>query len=211
VTLRDETWHADVLGLVRALRGEPLVPTRHRRRRRLVAAVAAFAIAALAGAGWWWTTDDNDAGGEDGEAATPPCAPPTGEDWTTIVLNDHPTVEVAAETEEEEEGFSVVRVRKAFWRQRDTNSWEVILVTGMRVNVRPDSYHEDSDYEQLVVGGMAFDKACFAAAGDYVITDTVGTALVGYNVTCEPVGYMQLVLSGGKRISVTKESETGIC
>jgi hypothetical protein len=212
VTLRDETWHADVHGLVRSLRGEPAVPTRH--RRRLVAGVAALAVAALAGGGWWWSTasgeDDEDAVEDEGEGGLATCAPPTGEDWTPIALGDNPTVEVAAETEDDE-GFNVFEVRDARWRQLDTNSWEVLLETGMSANVPPGSYHDYYVYDQLVVGRMAFDMACFAANGDFVIADTVGTALVGYTTTCNPVGYMQLVLADGDRISFTEESEPGDC
>ena len=58
---------------------------------------------------------------------------------------------------------------------------------------------------------MAFDMACFAANDDFVIADTVGTALVGYTTTCKPVGYMELVLADGNRINFTEESEPGDC
>lgn len=211
VTLRDETWHADVHGLVQSLRGEPVVPTRH--RRRLVAGVAALAVAALAGGGWWWSTtgqNDQDAVANGGEGPPPACAPATGEDWTPIALNDHATVEVADETEEAE-GFNVFEVRDARWRQRDTNSWEVLLETGMSANIPPGFYHGYYLYDQLVVGRMAFDMACFAPDRDFVIADTVGTALVGYTVTCRPVGYMELVLAEGDRIGFTDESEPGDC
>jgi len=208
VTLRDETWHADVHGLVQSLRGEPVVPTRH--RRRLVAGVAALAVAALAGGGWWWSTTSGENDQDEGEGAPPACAPATGEDWTPIVLNDHATVEVADETEEAE-GFNVFEVRDARWRQRDTNSWEVLLETGMSANIPPGFYHDYYLYDQLVVGRMTFDMACFAQDRDFVIVDTVGTALVGYTVTCRPVGYMELVLADGDRIGFTDESEPGDC
>lgn len=208
VTLRDETWHADVLGLVRSLRGEPPVPTRH--RRRLVAGVAALVVAALAGAGWWWSTTSSDNDQDEGEGAPPACAPATGEDWTPIVLNDHATVEVADETEEAK-GFNVFEVRDAHWRQLDTKLWEVILETGMSADIPPGFYHGYYLYDQLVVGRRAFDMTCFAPDRDFVIADTVGTALVGYTVPCKPVGYMELVLADGDRIGFTDESEPGDC
>jgi hypothetical protein len=215
MTLRDETWHADVQGLVRSLRGEPVVPIRH--RRRLVVGVAALAVAALAGAGWWWSTtsgqddqDDQDAVVDSGEGPPPACAPATGEDWTQIAVNDHATVEVADETEQAE-GFNGFEVRDARWRQLDTNSWEVLLETEMSANIRPGFYHGDYLYDRLVVGQKAFDKTCFAQDRDFVIVDTVGTALVGYTVTCRPVGYMELVLAKGDRIGFTDETEPGDC
>jgi len=45
IVLRDESWHQDVDSLVRSLRGEPAVPTRH-SRRWLVAGAAAVVLAA---------------------------------------------------------------------------------------------------------------------------------------------------------------------
>jgi ferric-dicitrate binding protein FerR (iron transport regulator) len=51
--LHDETWHQDVEGLMRSLRGEPALPTR-RSRRRLVAGAVAVALVASGVAAWWW-------------------------------------------------------------------------------------------------------------------------------------------------------------
>jgi TIR domain len=56
VVLHDETWHQDVEGLLRSLRGQPTVPARP-WRRWLVPAGVAIALIALVGvgaaAGWW--------------------------------------------------------------------------------------------------------------------------------------------------------------
>jgi hypothetical protein len=46
-----------------------------------------------------------------------------------------------------------------------------------------------------------------------VTSQTVGDALIGFEVTCEPVGYIQLILEDDKaRISVTDDTlEPGGC
>ena len=49
MVLHDETWHQDVDGSVRSLRGEPVVPIRQNRRRMIVGAMA-LALAILAAA-----------------------------------------------------------------------------------------------------------------------------------------------------------------
>ena len=105
-------------------------------------------------------------------------------------------------------------VRDARWRQLDTNSWEVILETGMSANIPPGFYHDYYLYDQLVVGRMAFDKTCFSSDPDEVVADTVGTALVGYETTCEPVGAMELLIGVGERTErfvFTRDLEAGEC
>jgi hypothetical protein len=52
--LHDETWHQDVEGLVRSLRGEPAVSTRRSRRWPVAGAVAAVVLVASGVAAWWW-------------------------------------------------------------------------------------------------------------------------------------------------------------
>lgn len=54
MVLRDESWHQDVESLVRSLRGEPAVPTRHSRRWLLGGALAVVVIGLGVGAWWLW-------------------------------------------------------------------------------------------------------------------------------------------------------------
>jgi hypothetical protein len=210
VTLRDETWRADVRGLVQSLRGEPAVPSRH--RGRLVAPIAVLAVAASAGVGWWWSTgggDDDDGGSE---TELPPCPSPTDEVWTSITLHDDPTGEIEIAEGEDDEGFLEFTVREAHWRPLDTNSWEVILETGMRAEIPNGREHGEWLYDTLVVGDMAFDKTCFSPTPEQVVAYTVGTALVGYETTCEPVGYMELMIEDdADRIGFTQDQESGEC
>ena len=70
VTLHDETWHEDVEGLVRSLRGESTTPSGP--RRPLVLAAAVVAVLALVGGLWWWRSgssgDEEAAEAAEGEA-----------------------------------------------------------------------------------------------------------------------------------------------
>jgi hypothetical protein len=211
VTLRDETWRADVRGLVQSLRGEPAVPPP--RRGRVIVGTAALAVAASAAAvGWWLSTgggdDDEDASAADGEP--PPCSSPTGDDWTPIALQLDPTGEREIEGEAEE-GFLEFEVRDARWRQLDTRSWEVILETGMVADTPEGRTHGYWVYDELVVGTMAFNKTCFSATPESVVANTMGTALVGYETSCEPAGYMELLIEEGDRIGFTQDQEPGEC
>jgi TIR domain len=52
VVLHDETWHQDVNGLVRSLRGEPAVPITRSRRWLVPGAAVAVALVALGAAAW---------------------------------------------------------------------------------------------------------------------------------------------------------------
>jgi hypothetical protein len=207
VTLRDETWRADVRGLVQSLRGEAPVPPRH--RGRIIAPIAALAVAVSAGVGWWWSTGGDDDDEDEGEP--PPCSSPTGDDWTTIALHPDSTGEVEIEGEVDE-GFLRFEVRDARWRQLDTNSWEVILETGMVADTPAGRTHGEWLYSELVVGSMAFDKTCFSANPEDVVANTMGTALVGYQTSCQPVGDMELILDDdGDRIGFTPDQEPGEC
>jgi hypothetical protein len=68
MVLRDESWHQDVETLVRSLRGEPVVPTRHNRRWLLGGALAV--VSAASGVLAWriWPSS----GGSVGYSATNP-------------------------------------------------------------------------------------------------------------------------------------------
>jgi TIR domain len=64
VVLHDETWHQDVDGLVRSLRGDPAVPANRRRPWLLAGAVAVVVIALGAGAFWFWGPGSGDGTGQ---------------------------------------------------------------------------------------------------------------------------------------------------
>lgn len=213
VVLHDETWHQDVEGLLRSLRGQPVTPARPRRRWLVPAgvAVALIALAALAvAAGWWGPGPGAGSGtGEQGGSAAGAlvCAPPKGQGWSPITLDNDPTGK-----EELPNGSLVFEVKDAYWRGRE-GKWQVILATSMQNATPGPEYHGDWRYSALVVGQRAFQKTCFAETPKLVSPGTVGDALVGFEVTCEPVGYIQLILEQDvARISVTADTlEPGAC
>ena len=207
VVLHDETWHQDVDGLVRSLRGEPVVATKRRRRWLLTAAIGGVVIAlAGVGLGLWATSSGN--GSSQGSGATiAPCAPPNGAGWTAILLNKDPTGE-----DKVTGGSLIFAVKDARWRAHGT-TWQVTLSTSMENTTPGSEYHGDYRYKSLIVGQREFAATCFSSYPDLVSTGTIGDALIGFDVKCKPVGYIQLVLEDDKdRIDVTPDKlEPGTC
>jgi TIR domain len=201
VVLHDETWHQDVEGLVRSMRGEPAVPTR-RSRRWLVAAAVAVMLVVLGASAWAWWGPSNGAGGQAESAAEPPpCGPPNGTGWHPIALSNNPTGE-----ENVTGGSLIFTVRDARWRPHD-GRWQVTLGTSMKNATPEHQYHGDWRYSSLVVGQRVFKATCFAPTPNLVSPETVGDALIGFDVTCKPDGYIQLIVENDSaRISVTDDT-----
>ncbi|MEX2230490.1 MAG: toll/interleukin-1 receptor domain-containing protein, partial [Dehalococcoidia bacterium] len=98
VTLHDESWHEDVAGLLRRLRGQPAGPARRTRRPAVAAAVAAavvIALAAIGGVAWWPGIGDTDGG--DAVATLPPCTAPDADAWTALSLAGGAAGEITVE------------------------------------------------------------------------------------------------------------------
>jgi hypothetical protein len=193
VTLRDESWHRDVEGLLRSLRGETAAATSRTRAWR-IAAAATVALAAAGGVAWW--VGPGAGGGDGAESALPACASPDGDSWRLIDPSGDPTREVAVKG-----GALVFTVEDAHWRARD-GAWDVTLETTMANEGAEEAYHYGGRYSSLLVARREFDATCFSASEEPVSPGAVGDALVGFEVTCEPVGYIELVAEGG-RIDVT--------
>jgi hypothetical protein len=204
VVLHDETWYQDVEGLVRSLRGEPAVPTRQ-SRRWLVAGAVAVVLVVSGVAVWWWGPGN---GGQTGSAAElAACAPPAGAGWTPITLNKNPTGE-----EKVTGGSLVFRVKDARWRAREGGKWQVLLATSMENTTSEAQYHGDWRYNSLVVGQREFKATCYSPTPNLVTARTVGDALIGFDVSCKPVGYIQLIVENDSaRISVSADPEPGQC
>jgi hypothetical protein len=212
VVVHDETWHQDVDGLVRSLRGGPAAPATRRPRRLMTgAAVAVALVVVVAGALWWWgrDTDQGTGGGAPAGSAggIAACAPPSGQGWSPIALGSDPTGE-----EKLDDGSLVFKVKDARWRERG-GSWQVTLATSMENATSEEKYHGDWRYQSLIVGQREFKATCYSSTPDLVDAGTVGDALIGFEVSCKPVGYIQLVIEDGKaRISVTDDTlDPGTC
>lgn len=205
VVLHDETWHQDVDGLVRSLRGEPAVQTK-RNRRWLLFGMVAVVLLAIGAAAWWrWGPGPGQQAGSQRTIA--PCTPPKGDGWSPIALNKDPT----GARSRTGGGRLIFRVKDARWRAHD-GKWQVILATSMEVAASGGVYHSDGYYEYLAVGQREFRATCFSANPDLVSAGTVGDALIGFEVSCKPVGYIQLRIEAGDRISVTPDTlKPGTC
>ena len=63
----------------------------------------------------------------------------------------------------------------------------------------------------LIVAQQQFKATCFRPSPDVVDPEQVGGVLVGFEVTCKPVGYIELVVESGIRIRVSKDPTPGDC
>jgi hypothetical protein len=198
VVLHDETWHQDVDGLVRSLRGEVPTPAPRRRRRVLVLAAAVVLLALGAGAWWLWHPTGTEAESQDAPEEIAPCPTPTGDGWTDLTLGPDPTAQEVVE-----DGRLSFTVGAGHWRGQG-GAWQVVLDTSMAAEVPDGAYHGYWRYDSLVVGGRSFAPTCFSPTPDLVDAGTVGDALLGFDVTCEPAGHLQLRLEDdAARIDVT--------
>lgn len=194
VVLHDETWHQNVDGLVRSLRGESAVP-RRRNRRRLVAGGVVVVLAVLGAGAWWWGPGMSEGGGED----TPdpvPCAPLTAQGWSRIKLGKSPSGTVKASR-----GSTIYTVKEARSRAR-ADKWQVVLAVAMENATSDSRYNGFWNYGSLAVGRRQFEVMCFSPDPEEVDSGSVGDALVGFEVRCQPVGHIELVVED-TRMSVT--------
>jgi len=187
VVLHDETWHRDVDGLVRLLRGEPAVPDR-RGRRRLVGGVAVVVLAAAGAAAWQLGPASN---GPNDTAVLPHCAPPGGPGWTPVVLNRDTSGTVKVQ-----DGLLAFKVRAASWRAVEAAKWQLTLTTEMTNTTATEKYHGAYRYQYLAVGLRENAATCFDARPDLVGPRKVGDATIGFQVACKPTGYLELGLNG---------------
>jgi hypothetical protein len=210
VVLHDETWHQDLDGLVRSLRGEPVVVTKRRRRWLLAGLVAVVVIGlGVAGGAVWGSGGGNGSSGGSGGQDLPRCELLDAAGWTRIPLSKDPTGEETVQG-----GSLVFIVKDGGWRPHGT-TWQVTLETSMENRSGNYQYHADYRYKSLIVGQREFDRNCYASIADteVVAPATVSDALIGFDVRCKPVGHMQLVIEDDKaRINVTPNAlEPGEC
>lgn len=206
VVLHDETWHQDVDGLLRSLRGEVEGPVEQPNRRRRVAAALGVGVAVLAGAALAVTQLSGGSGsGSDGEAVAA-CVTP-GETWTSLPSNARATVEAPLEN-----GMLTYTVRTARWLEIEPGRWQITLGTSLENRTSIDLYHGDWLYESLLVGQRSFDKTCFSPFPDLVIPGAVSDALIGYETRCMPAGSIELAVDDAPtRIRVTDATEPAPC
>jgi len=201
--LHDEAWHQDVDSLLASLRGD--VPGPPRRSHLWVVGAVALVLA-LVGVLAWWQWPGGKRGNQD-SATVAPCVTPSGEGWTSLTLNKDPSGvrNVAG-------GTLRYAVRSATWRALSAGKWQLVLKTSMENRTPESQYHYAGRYNVAVVGQHAFQVTCFSSTPDLIDPGTVGDAVVGFDVTCEPAGHVELELAeAAARIKVTEASEPGPC
>ena len=192
VALRDATWHQDVDGLVRALRGEQ--PGARRRWWPVVAGVAAVLLAVGGVVAVLLLRDDDDGAsltddsdgvtsptdGSDDSTALTGCPTPGPPDWTPIGVSGTPGVQIDGP-----EGGWAVEISDG--QQRQDSAWLAVLAISGTNQTSDILYHEPYWYE-LVVDGIEFPPVCFTvvAGTEPLSPDSRDQALVGFEVTEEP-------------------------
>ena len=186
VTIRDEAFRRDVDDLLRALRGKPAEVPR-RRRRWLVLAVAGVV---LVGAVLGVVLLDRDGDNSDDTGLTE-CPTPREPEWTPIALGDDATAVVP-----DIEGTAEIAVTSAAWRLMEDGTWEVALATQMENGNSVPRGHGEWFYRDLVVAQRPFEPWCFNTSREtFPEPGQIADALVGFAVSCAPVGAMTLVLT----------------
>jgi len=187
VVLHDQSWRQDVDGLVSRLRGQR--PAGRPHRALAIGGAVALALIVIAGIVWLRSADD---GGEND--ASVPC--PSSELTALQLLSPLVGADVPRYN-----GFGPIHfdVEEAGYRQLAPGSWLVVLKTVMTNNddTAEVGHHQDR-YENLDVDGHPAPLSCYEdlnPADGIVGPDEKATALVGFEVTRDPSGHLQLRLS----------------
>jgi hypothetical protein len=204
VELHDETWHRDVDGLVRSLRGEAAVPV-NRRRRWMAAGTAAVVLAALGAGGWFLWGPGTGTQVSGGSTSKPPCETAESPEWHPIALNQSQRL-----SEVYPRDPSTITVTEARWRAID-GEWRVILGTtlsnGSKDFLNPGYWR----YGNLEVADQPFQLSCFTPSNDSLGPGLKDVELVGFDTRCKPIGLIRLEVEGGV-ISVTPDAlDPGPC
>jgi hypothetical protein len=185
VVLHDETWHRDVDGLVRSLRGESQLPV-PRRRRWLMPGVAALGVVAVLAGGVLLLNSGTDDGGSEPEV----CLDPAGPQFTPLEFLGQPTGEIM-----QEGGTLQVSIEGGGYRELAPGSWEVVLSTAMTNLTASAVTHGDWHYDGLAVDGREFNRSCFAPE-KVLNPNLTSDARIGFEVMRDPSGVLALLLEG---------------
>lgn len=212
VLLRDETWQQDVEYLLRSLRGERGVAPPPSRRRIGVTMAVAFLVAVSTILFWrpWAEREDGPDGAADDGVSTstlsPSCPDPAGPSWTKLTLNPNPTAR-----QQFDDGFLLFTVRAASSRPLEEGRWQIVIDTNVANHRTSSNFgHEGQRYEALIVG-KEFTASCFESSPEGLTPGTAGDARIGWVVSCEPIGRVDLVLYLGTRLRVAEGAEPSPC
>lgn len=204
VTLRDETWHADVDGLMRAVGGDPPAP---RSRRWLVVLAAVGGV--LAAGAIVMALLNRDAGSassattlgpttlgpsttRDRESLAPECSAPDSPEWKALGWSGADDVGPA------ERPSGHTELLDGHYRKAG-DGWQV-LVNAKYTNLTNATATQYWWLYQLALGGQAVDPSCFSVTGGSERADPgqASEVLVGFDVPVDPsAGAAFLINNGG--------------
>jgi hypothetical protein len=186
VSLRDQTWRDDVDALVRSLHGEQAAEP-GRKRRWPLATVGVAAVLVAGGTALALQRDH-----QKGDSETVPvCPSTTGAGWHRIHIDTG-----AVARPPSDDGRLVFQVRSASWKAAGDGTWDVVIGAVM-VNDSPTD-HSNGDYrfDYLAVAQRENSVSCFRTTADVVEPHKAADSVVGFEVTCDPTGYLQLGVNG---------------
>jgi hypothetical protein len=204
--LRDASWHQDVQNLLRSLRGSSNKPAPSRRRVGLVAG-AAVIVALLGIVVWQLAADNGLTSTDDRNPAAPGSCPATDQGWNELAILQN-TLPVAVDN-----GSLEYTVRSGWWRQAGAGRWEVVLDTTFANRTLAETYHADYQYGTLIVAEREYLVRCFEATRDLLNANTVDDGRVGFEVSCEPSGRIELSVPGDRstRFPITAAAQPSSC
>ena len=123
-----------------------------------------------------------------------------------MALGSRPRVELASQ-----DALNVFGVTAAHRRALGPGRWQVTLDVEAENATPKEQYHASWNYDHLSVARRSFDANCFTADPELLDPGAVGDGRLGFEVRCEPVGYIGLALSDGGVIDVTDSAESGRC
>jgi hypothetical protein len=186
VSLRDQTWRNDVDALVRSLHGEQAAePGRNRRWPLVATAIAATLVAA--GTAFALQRDGD---GDDSETV-PVCPSTTGTDWHPINVDTEAVARAPSD-----DGQLEFRIRSASWKTAGDGTWDVVIAAEMLNDSPTDHSNGDYRFDYLAVALRENSVTCFRTTADVVEPEKVADSVVGFEVTCDPTGYLQLGVNG---------------
>lgn len=186
VSLRDQTWHDDVDVLVRSLHGQRAAePSRDRRWRLAAAAVAAVLVV---GGTAYAVHGDGDGGDSE---TVPVCPSTTGVGWHQIDVDTEAVARAPSD-----DGQLEFRVQSGSWKTAGDGTWDVVIAAEILNDSPTDHSNGDYRYDYLAVALRENPVTCFRTTADVVEPGKVADSLVGFEVTCDPTGYLQLGVNG---------------
>jgi TIR domain len=183
VVLRDESWHQDVEGLLRSLRGKPTIV---HRRRWLVGVGTIVAALAIGGAAWLVFRDagtdasSNVGPGSSTTTAPKSCPTPSAPAWKDLSVTGSTDV---GDTKPSWH-FQVI---DGHYRVENHRRWYVVLRSKATNRTIASQTHYPEFYK-LSVEGARFEHDCFDLVGGQNPISPGGSsvALVGFELTRDP-------------------------